>query len=108
MPLATSDPGIESLLLLVRESPLTTTENATLQAIFTGLKPAKLKNVAGKVAWFENGEMVKADFDPLRGPKLEAGDQSGDVMLQIQGKLKTELKGLFPLTRGICFGNEAR
>jgi serine/threonine protein kinase len=93
--------GIESLLLLARETPLPA--DANLPAIFAGLPRQERPDVAAS-AWFENGELVRNELD--RGAvKLGQAAASDDPILRTQALLRTKLNELFPYTRAVCFGN---
>ncbi len=101
-PIGGGPPGIESLLLLMRDTPLP--ENSDLKAVFDGLPAQKSADIAAS-AWFENGELVRNEVD--RGAvKLGQAASSSDPILMTQSLLRTRLKDLFPYSRAVCFGNK--
>jgi len=101
-PIGGGPPGVESLLLLVRETPLP--EDSDLNAVFGSLPAQKRADVAAS-AWFENGELVSNEVD--RGAvNLGQAASSNDPILMTQSLLRTRLKDLFPYTRAVCFGNK--
>lgn len=101
-PIGGGPPGIESLLMLVRDTPLPS--DVDLKAVFAGLPAQQRADVAAS-AWFENGEVVRNEVD--RGAvKLGQAVESQDPILRTQSLLRTRLKELFPYTRAVCFGNK--
>jgi serine/threonine protein kinase len=101
-PLESGPPGIESLLMLVREEPLPA--GFDLQAIFANL-PAQQAQDVRSLAWFENGDVVRNEQD--RGPiKLGERIAVDDPVLRTQSLLRTKLKEIFPYTRAVCFGDK--
>jgi serine/threonine-protein kinase len=104
-PLGAGPAGVETLLLLAREEPLSEAENAALPELFAGLPKAKVADV-GVAAWFENGELVSGEREPTRGAiRLEQAQAADDPVLRLQGLLRTKLKGVFGYSRAVCFGN---
>jgi serine/threonine protein kinase len=105
MPLAGGPPGIESLLLLARETPLTAAENSEVMQILARLLSLRpMTRVETEFAtWLENGERVA--HEPDRAPILSKARPSGDPEAQVRSVMK-QLQSLFPYTRAICFGNQ--
>src|SRR5262249_38730274 len=93
--------GIESLLVLVRETALPRDTN--LPALFAGLPRQKGLLDPQAQASFENGELVPDDRD--RGPPVgvRQGDSSNDPVMAAQAFLRKRLRLLFPSTRAVCF-----
>jgi serine/threonine protein kinase len=95
--------GIESLLLLVRESPLPA--GADVAGLFTGLAAQPEAVPSAVAAWFENGELVRDDS--YRGPPQVGKRRTVlDPVLQTQDLLRGRLQALFPSTRAVCFSFE--
>jgi hypothetical protein len=105
MPLSGGPPGIESLLLLARETPLTSAENSEfVQILARPLARQPLTRVETEFAvWLENGERVT--HEPDRAPILSKARPSGDPEVQVRSVMK-QLQSLFPYTRAVCFGNQ--
>ncbi|MFL5343037.1 MAG: protein kinase domain-containing protein [Gemmataceae bacterium] len=100
-PIGGGPAGVESLLMLVRDTPLPA--DADLKAVFTKL-PAQKRADVQTSALFENGELVPKEVS--RGAlKLGEAAQGQDPILVTQSLLRTRLKELFPYTRAVCFGN---
>jgi len=101
-PLDPGPSGIESLLLLVRETPLPAGEDLSLR--FAGQpKQAGLNPLQTRVAaWFENGEPVRDE--PERVPiNLNQTQAITDPLWRTRALLRDELQPLFPYTRAVCF-----
>jgi serine/threonine protein kinase len=105
MPLSGGPPGIESLLLLARETPLTAAENSkVVQILARPLTRQPMTRVETEFAvWLENGERVT--HEPDRAPILSKARPSGDPEVQVRSVMK-QLQSLFPYTRAVCFGNQ--
>jgi serine/threonine protein kinase len=103
MPLSGGPPGIESLLLLARETPLTAAENAEIMQILARpLARRPMTRVETEFAvWLANGE--RATDEPTRAPILSKARSSGDPEVQVRSMMK-QLQSLFPFTRAVCFG----
>jgi hypothetical protein len=105
VPLGPGPAGVETLLLLAREEPLSAAENAALPGLFASLLRPSVAD-AGVAAWFENGELVSKEREPTRGAiRLEQAQAGADLLLRLQGLLRTRLKGMFGYSRAVCFGN---
>ena len=103
MPLGESPPGVEALLLLARDTVLSSDEAAELARLLAPQKRRPAKD--GEMAvWLENGERVKdAERAPLLGKSqasLDAEEQVRTVMRQIHER--------FGYVRGVCFGNQGK
>jgi hypothetical protein len=94
--------GMETLLLLAREEPLSRERERDLEKALTGLGPQPMADELD-VAWFENGEVVRDE--PERAPNLKATLESSNPLLRQQRALEERLKDLFPYRRGISFAN---
>jgi hypothetical protein len=100
---AVGPPGMETLLLLARPTPLP--PDVDLAALLAGLPPQKEQGLRAAV-WFENGEIVHgevdrvfASFDPRR---------IDDPVLRTQALLQGRLKPLFPYTRAVSYANQGK
>jgi hypothetical protein len=106
MPLSGGPPGIESLLLLARETPLTAAENSEVMRILSrplARQPMTLSEADVHFAvWLENGERVTDE--PTRAPIVSKAQSSGDPEVQVRSVMK-QLQSIFPYTRAVCFGN---
>jgi hypothetical protein len=107
-PVAPGPAGIETLLLLVRETRLSDAEHAALPALFAGLPWPEAADVRA-AAWFENGELLTADREPDRGPvRIGKAQAGGEPVLRLQALLQTQLRPLFGYSRAVCFGNTGK
>ncbi len=101
-PLGPGPAGIESLVLLCRDSPLTDSENRQLEQISRVMTRKPLPNTAQAV-WLENGDRVLREVH--RGPiRIGVTDDSFDPELQVRHRMK-DLADMFPYSRAVCFGN---
>jgi hypothetical protein len=100
-PLEPDQPGIQSLLLLVRDEPLPADED--LAKRFAGLpKQNGLDPLRTWVAaWFENSEPVRDE--PDRAPFNVNNTQAIEDPVWRTQTLLRELRPLFPYTRAVCF-----
>jgi serine/threonine protein kinase len=104
-PLAPGPAGLETVLLLIRETPLTDADHAALPGLFAGLPRALVPDLRA-AAWFEGGDLVTPQREPDRGPIQIGKAQAGaDPVLRLQALLQTKLRPLFPYSRAVCFGN---
>jgi serine/threonine protein kinase len=107
-PLAPGPAGMETLLLLAREMPLTDADNAALPGLFSGLPLAEVPDLRA-AAWFEGGELVTPQREPDRGPIQIGKAQAGaDSVLRVQVLLQSKLRLLFTYSRAVCFGNTGK
>lgn len=94
--------GMETLLLLARESPLPA--SFILNAELTHLSAQPMQNPRSLV-WFAEGEPVTAQLDQLRGPNFFDPQRIDDPLLQTQRLIRESLKPHFPIIRAISFAN---
>jgi hypothetical protein len=96
-------PGMETLLLLTRETKLTDAGEKALRAALAGIGPQPLQD--GKIeaaVWFKNGEVVTAEAG--RAPKGFDVGRIDDPVLRTQGMLRDKLgPPLFDYTRAVSF-----
>jgi hypothetical protein len=107
MPMAGGPPGIEALLLLARDTPLSPAEDDAVRRALAQ-PPARRPTTppAADLAvavWLENGERVVDE--PTRAPILDKAASSGDPEIRIRNVMR-ELQAVFPYTRAVCFGNQ--
>jgi tRNA A-37 threonylcarbamoyl transferase component Bud32 len=95
--------GMETLLLLARETPLP--EDTDLGRALAGMKPQKRKNQAelGEVAWFEDSGLVTDEKG--RAANLKDTGVSTNPVLRFQQELRERLGQRFGYTRAVTFGN---
>jgi hypothetical protein len=96
--------GMETLLLLVRETPLP--EDVDLGKALSGLGAQKREREEdlNEVAWFENGQVVKDERE--RAANLAATETATSPVLRLQQALRQRLGGQFEYTRAVTFGNK--
>ncbi len=95
-------PGMETLLLLTRETPLPADGEKELRAVLVELGPQPLQDGRTEAAvWFENGTVVTAETG--RGPKSFDATRIDDPLLRTQRLLRERLGQHFPYTRAVCF-----
>jgi hypothetical protein len=100
---APGPPGMETLVLLVRETPLP--PDVALDQLLAGLPPQASQGPRA-VVWFENGEVVRheaerkfASFNP---------QQIDDPVLQTQALLRERLQPHFAYSRAVSYTNQVR
>jgi serine/threonine protein kinase len=96
--------GMDALLLLVRDTPLTAAGNQQLRALVEGLGAQKAPRLQ-TAAWFEKGELQRDDPDRSVPVKQLRKD---DPVLQTQALLRTRLAEIFPYTRAVVFAFDGR
>jgi serine/threonine protein kinase len=100
-PIKPGPAGMETLVLLARETPLP--REVDLAKALGDLGPQPLLDEQD-VAWFENGELERGD--PERGPNLKEPREGSSPVLHTQGLLRERLKGLgFTYTQAVTFAN---
>jgi hypothetical protein len=109
MPLDLGSPGVEALILLGRDAPLSPDENQTVRQAMT-LRSARWATVPAAAeldvaVWLENGERVSDES--TRAPIPDKAASSGDPEIRIR-ELMGGLRDIFPYTRAVCFGNRGR
>jgi hypothetical protein len=96
-------PGMETLLLLTRDTKLTDAGEKALRAALAGIGPQPLQD--GKIdaaVWFKNGEVVTAEAG--RAPKGFDVGRIDDPVLRTQGMLRDKLgPPHFACTRAVSF-----
>jgi hypothetical protein len=98
--------GMDTLLLLVRETPLSPADNDKLRAWVRDLGVQK-EPALRTAAWFENGELVRDDPD-RDAPVYAKKKVNDDPVLRTQALLRTRLAEVFPYTRAVCFAFDGR
>jgi hypothetical protein len=94
-----SPPGIEAILLLVRESVLPAEEDTELARVFEGLpKQVRLEDRLVRV-WLQNGEVV----DDRGSANLAKATESRDLLSRVQALLRGPLRERFSYTRAVCY-----
>jgi hypothetical protein len=100
-PIKPGPAGMETLVLLARETPLPREVDLAKALGDLGAQPL-LDEM--DVAWFENGELERGD--PERGPNLKEPREGSSPVLRTQGLLRERLKGLgFTYTQAVTFAN---
>ncbi len=95
-------PGMETLLLLARETPLPADGEKELRAALAELGPQPLQDGRTEAAvWFENGTVVTAETG--RGPKSYEATRIDDPLLRTQALLREKVGVLFSYTRAVSF-----
>jgi len=97
--------GMETLVLLARESPL----DADLKSQFTGLPRTALQDTRSLI-WFDDWALVRtgASNEPTpvsRSPSFFEVDIK-DPVLQTQDLLKARLQSRFSMMRAVSFANQ--
>lgn len=95
-------PGMESLLLLARDTPLP--ESVSLQSLLEEQGTQKWQTGESLVE-FENGELVTFEQDQTRGPKSFAVTDLNDPVMTLQRKIRDKLRPHFEYVRTISFAN---
>jgi hypothetical protein len=99
-------PGVETILLLARDEPLTTEEYATLVEMLGKPQLRRPPSDLHVAVWLENGERTEDERD--RGPPVaRLAESSADPELQTKGLMRG-LRGMFAYSRALCFGNEGK
>jgi serine/threonine-protein kinase len=95
-------PGMETLLLLVRDSKLSPEGETALKAALSEIGPQPLQDGKTDAAvWFENGAVVTAEKG--RAPKSFDASRIDDPVLRTQGVLRDKLGPHFDYTRAVSF-----
>jgi len=94
--------GVETILVLARDTPLPVGADAELDAVFKqSWKPTTWKGSANFAAWLENGETTT---DARRGPiSDEKTKPLVDPVMQTQRLLKRDLQPWFTYSRAVCY-----
>jgi hypothetical protein len=94
--------GMETLVLLVRETPLP--REFDLQKLLGGLPRQKLYQRESAV-WFENGAVVRNEAE--RAPKFDL-ERIDDPVLRTQRLLQRKLAKDFSYSRAVSFANQGK
>jgi hypothetical protein len=92
--------GMETLLLLARETPLTMSD-AELQKRLAGLPRQDQQQNPDSAVWFRNWTEVTDDDD--RRTKSFSTGRINDPVLQLQGKLREQLGDVAPFSSAVSF-----
>jgi hypothetical protein len=93
-------PGMETLVLLVRETPWPRVQD--LGALLGQLEPQPMIDPQA-MAWFENGALLQNETD--RAPILQVR-VSSNVLLRTQQRLQEKLGGYFSYQCAVSFANQ--
>jgi hypothetical protein len=96
------DAGMESIVLLARDSPLP--ETMDLESAVSGLQPQKIQSPDALVE-FENGHPVTDGMDHSRAPLFFDPQRLGDPLLQNQQLLQERLGRHFQFITTVNFAN---
>jgi hypothetical protein len=99
-PIQSGPAGMETLALLVRETPLPREDN--LEALLGELGPQLLQDPQD-VAWFENGAVVRGEKD--RAANLKNPQPASNPLLGTQALLWEKLQPKGTFLRAVSFGN---
>jgi hypothetical protein len=100
-PIDPSPEGLETLLLLVRETPLE--RDADLPGLLGDLGPQAWPDLS-YVAWFQNG--VEVTDEPDRAPSRIG--ESANPAVRTQQRIRRRLGERFAFTRAVSFGNRGK
>ena len=95
-PLGPSTPGMETLVLLARETPLPA--DVDLRSALGAVRPQASQTLQA-MAWFENGAVVRNE--PGRKPLWD--EKIDDPVGATQEQIQTRVGSLFPYTRAVSF-----
>jgi hypothetical protein len=96
-------PGMETLILLVRETPLP--EDIDLRDVLNELPPQSLQHPQAIVE-FENGAIITAKQDRDRGPKFFDTGRIDDPIRQTAKLIQQSLSHHFTIIRSVSFANQ--
>jgi serine/threonine protein kinase len=99
-PMLPGAPGMETLVLLVRDTPWPREQD--LAALLGPLEPQPMIDPQA-MAWFENGALIRDERD--RAPHLQ-GRVSSNVLLRTQQRLQEKLRRHFSYQRAVSFTNQ--
>ncbi len=102
-PINSSVPGMETLVLLARETPLP--QGVDLKAELGKVEPQTLQKLESTV-WFENGAVVKNE----QGRSAVGWNEKkiGDPVQATQGLIRSRLGKWFPYTRAVSFADRGK
>ena len=101
-PISPGVPGMETLLLLARETPWP--RDKDWRTLLDGLPPAAMQDPSS-VVWFRNWAVVHDEDD--RAPNLFE-ERPGDPLLVTQEKLRERLQPYVVFSRAVSFANAGR
>lgn len=105
-PLTISAPGVETVLLLARDTPLDAEDYAKVAALFPKQpRQSRISRQPRFAVWLENGTRPRGKDRGAIRPQIVAGVD--DPELQIRDTMK-RVKHLFPYTRAVMFGNTGK
>jgi serine/threonine protein kinase len=96
-------PGMETLLLLARETPLP--DDIDLAQLLAALPPQTMQHARSLVE-FQNGAVINQIQRKDRSPQFFNAQQIDDPVLQTQQLIQQELTPHFPLIRAVSFANQ--
>lgn len=99
-------PGMETLMLFLRDVPLDAAGAAALRTTLEQLPPQPAHH-AGALVTFENGRVVRVRQEQLRGPNVVDPRKLDDPVLETQRVLTEQLGDDFLWSCGISFSNQA-
>jgi tRNA A-37 threonylcarbamoyl transferase component Bud32 len=94
--------GLETLVLLARETPLPAHVDLAAELADLGEQPPADREGLS-VAWFENGEVVRDE--PTRAANLKAVQGSVSPLERVNAEVQRRVGGHFTYTRAVTFGN---
>jgi serine/threonine protein kinase len=95
-------PGMESLLLLARDTPLPREVNLRAEL---GTLPRQREQDIRATVWFENGEVVRNETGRAGRFDVKRRD---DPVLETQQRIRTKLQRYFTYTRAVSFANQGK
>jgi serine/threonine protein kinase len=98
----TGPAGMESLVLLARDSPLPS--SIDLRDLL-GQFPVQRMHHPQALVWFHDGVMTMPDQDVVRGPKFFDPQGLHDPLLQTHQTVAKKLRALFGVIRAVSFAN---
>jgi serine/threonine protein kinase len=107
-PLDAGPSGIESVLMLAREEPLSAEENASLAKALAGKPQAgRVDPLRGAVWLGGEEERFSVEADRSR-PALEKAGEVADPVERLRRLLRHEVKGMSEARRGVCYPFEGK
>lgn len=97
--------GMETLVLMARESPFSDGQIRELRSQLNGLPKQPAQN-AGAIVDFLNGQIVSVEQDRNRGPKLFDPQKIDDPLLQTQARLQAAVADHVLYLRAVSFANQ--
>jgi hypothetical protein len=101
-PIKESAAGMETLVLLVRDTPLP--PEVDLRAELEPIQPQALQTLRATV-WFENGGVVRGEAG--RAPNWDE-ERIDDPVRATQEQVRSRLGRLFPYTRAVSFADRGK